>query len=366
MAIDQGGCFETSHPTTHADPTFEVDGVIHYCVANMPGAAPLTSTYALSAATAPYISALARKGVDQALADDVGFAEGLNVEGGQDRAQGGGGVARHVVRWAAVATILVAVVLGWAFIEARSDPVVRYDTLSMADWPAGAAPIRVALISDLHVGSASTDPARIARLVARVDALRPDLILLAGDFLAGDDPVGPATTGRLLAPLARLRAPLGVFAVLGNHDHWTGAATVGGTLADLGVTLLSNQAVAIGPLVLGGLDDPVTGHSRAGPVIEALRGMAGARIVLAHSPQNAGSLPPDMRLMLAGHTHCGQLVLPLIGALDNRLRHDPYRCGLVRDRGRVTIVTAGIGTSELPLRLGAPPDFWILTLGPAT
>ena len=83
VAIDQGGCFETSHPTTHADPTFEVDGVIHYCVANMPGAAPLTSTYALSAATAPYISALARKGVEQALAEDVGFAEGLNVQAGK-------------------------------------------------------------------------------------------------------------------------------------------------------------------------------------------------------------------------------------------------------------------------------------------
>jgi len=83
VAIDQGGCFETSHPTTHADPTFEVDGVIHYCVANMPGAAPLTSTYALSAATAPYISALAKKGVEQAFAEDVGFAEGLNVQGGK-------------------------------------------------------------------------------------------------------------------------------------------------------------------------------------------------------------------------------------------------------------------------------------------
>ncbi len=82
VAIDQGGCFETSHPTNHAEPTFVVDGVIHYCVANMPGAAPLTSTYALSAATAPYISALAKKGVEQALAEDPGFAEGLNVQGG--------------------------------------------------------------------------------------------------------------------------------------------------------------------------------------------------------------------------------------------------------------------------------------------
>ena len=83
VAIDQGGCFETSHPTTHADPTFEVDGIIHYCVANMPGAAPLTSTYALNAATAPYVYALANKGADAALAADPGFALGLNVKAGK-------------------------------------------------------------------------------------------------------------------------------------------------------------------------------------------------------------------------------------------------------------------------------------------
>jgi len=83
VAIDQGGCFETSKPTTHADPTFVVEGVIHYCVANMPGAAPLTSTYALGAATAPYLITLANKGVDQALAEDPGFAAGLNVRGGK-------------------------------------------------------------------------------------------------------------------------------------------------------------------------------------------------------------------------------------------------------------------------------------------
>jgi len=83
VAIDQGGCFETSKPTTHADPTFVIDGVIHYCVANMPGAAPLTSTYALGAATAPYLINLANKGVDAALNDDPGFAAGLNVRGGK-------------------------------------------------------------------------------------------------------------------------------------------------------------------------------------------------------------------------------------------------------------------------------------------
>jgi alanine dehydrogenase len=82
VSIDQGGCFETSRPTTHDDPVFEVDGVIHYCVANMPGAAPFTSTFALNAATAPFVEALAASGLD-ALAADPGLAAGLNVEGGR-------------------------------------------------------------------------------------------------------------------------------------------------------------------------------------------------------------------------------------------------------------------------------------------
>ncbi|MFI4974727.1 MAG: alanine dehydrogenase [Caulobacterales bacterium] len=83
VAIDQGGCFESSRPTDHAEPTFVESGIVHYCVANMPGAAPLTSTYALNAATAPYISALAAKGPDRAFAADPGFAEGLNVRAGK-------------------------------------------------------------------------------------------------------------------------------------------------------------------------------------------------------------------------------------------------------------------------------------------
>src|SRR5690606_36793920 len=83
VSIDQGGCFETSRPTTHQEPTYVVDGVVHYAVANMPGAAPLTSTYALSAATAPYILALADRGLDAALSADPGFAAGLNVKAGE-------------------------------------------------------------------------------------------------------------------------------------------------------------------------------------------------------------------------------------------------------------------------------------------
>ena len=83
VSIDQGGCFETSHATTHTDPTYVVDGITHYCVANMPGAVPITSTWALTNATMPYVIKLADNGVQAALASDPGFTKGLNVAAGR-------------------------------------------------------------------------------------------------------------------------------------------------------------------------------------------------------------------------------------------------------------------------------------------
>ncbi len=82
VAIDQGGCFETSHPTTHSEPTFIVDGVVHYCVANMPGAVPKTSTFALNHATLPYVLRLANCGVRSALSADPHLRNGLNITAG--------------------------------------------------------------------------------------------------------------------------------------------------------------------------------------------------------------------------------------------------------------------------------------------
>ena len=83
VAIDQGGCFETSHPTTHSDPTYVVDGIVHYAVANIPGAVPFTSTLALTNATLPYALALAGKGWEQACRDDAALREGVNVVDGK-------------------------------------------------------------------------------------------------------------------------------------------------------------------------------------------------------------------------------------------------------------------------------------------
>src|SRR3712207_4433608 len=83
VAIDQGGCFETTRPTTHSDPTYVVDGVVHYCVTNMPGAVGRTSTYALCNVTFPYALRIARRGLDAACARDRGLAEAVNMRGGK-------------------------------------------------------------------------------------------------------------------------------------------------------------------------------------------------------------------------------------------------------------------------------------------
>jgi alanine dehydrogenase len=83
VSIDQGGCFETSRPTTHSDPVYEVDGITHYCVTNMPGAVPATSTFALTNATLPYVLALADQGVEEAIEQDPGLKLGVNVADGR-------------------------------------------------------------------------------------------------------------------------------------------------------------------------------------------------------------------------------------------------------------------------------------------
>ena len=254
----------------------------------------------------------------------------------------------------------------YARAEARRDPVVRMQTIRLPNWPSGIKPVRAVLISDLHIGSPAMDSARLDRIVAQINALDPDIVLLAGDYIFGRDPHGAKKLGEgLVAPLSKLHPPLGVVAVLGNHDHWTGADDVRSLLARARITVLDNDVTARGPLAIGGVGDKFSKHDDLALTLRRLRPFAGARIILTHSPDIAPQLPGDMKLLLAGHTHCGQVVLPFWGAVSSVSRYgDRYRCGLVVKSGHVVVITAGLGTSGPPVRLGAPPDLWLLPLGP--
>lgn len=258
---------------------------------------------------------------------------------------------------------LPLLVVGGAFWEARRDPVVRRADLVLPGLAKGIA-LKVVLISDVHIGNAAMGPRRLARIVAQINALQPDLVLIAGDFIYGRDPNGAAKLGGpMVTPLGALRARLGVVAVLGNHDHWTGAQAVRRQLAAANVRVLENEAAIVGPLALGGVGDDFSGHADLASTLRAARALKRPVLLLTHSPDIAPGLPADAPLLLAGHTHCGQGVVlgHLLAPSVSRYR-TRYLCGIVREGARTVVVTGGLGASGVPFRIGAPPDLWLLTI----
>ena len=274
---------------------------------------------------------------------------------------------RPIAFVAAIAALILLLTIAIGVRNGRADPVLRSAAIGLPDWPRGAPPVRVMLLSDLHYGNLSTDRARLERVVAAVAAARPDIVLLAGY----DQRATPARAQVIAAALSRLAPPLGTFVVFGNHDEEAGAALRGPLIA-AGIHAEDNVAVRAGPLGLGLAGDTSAGTAQLGPVYVGLDKLAWraplARVFVTHSPDLVQFLPADHALLLAGHTHCGQIVLPLIGPVMtvSRINGNRYRCGLIREGGRIIVVSAGIGTSNVPLRFGAPPDMWLLTLGPVS
>lgn len=271
---------------------------------------------------------------------------------------------RVLVRLLLVAGLFGLLAAAFMYAVALRDPLVRTAVIPMVDWPKGAPPFRVALLTDLHLAGPDMPPSRIARIVAQVNQLKPDLVLFAGDFVS-DKAVSThrydARQG--LAPLAGIKATHGAWAVLGNHDHWRSAEEVSTGLTRAGIRILDNKAVSVGPVRLGGVDDDYTGQADIPQTIKAMRSGSGSRILLSHSPDITPRLPPDVGLVLAGHTHCGQIRLPVVGAVSYESQFgDRYDCGLKQESGRHIVISAGLGTSVLPFRLGAVPDLWLLTL----
>lgn len=274
---------------------------------------------------------------------------------------------RKLAGFLSLTIVVGSLVLGYMYSVALRDPVIRRATIVMPDWPPGAPPLRVALLTDIHVGGPDMPPSRLAHIVRQVNALKPDLVLLGGDFVS-DKPVDTKEYSgvQALAPFAALTAPLGAVAGYGNHDHWRGLADIDAGLRAAHVRLLDNKAASIGPLSLGGVDDAFTGHDDLAATVTAMRKLAGAKVLLSHSPDVAPAAPGDVTLILAGHTHCGQIRLPWIGALYYESKYGArFACGLTKDGRKRVVTSAGLGTSIVPLRLGAVPDLWLLTLRPS-
>jgi hypothetical protein len=254
--------------------------------------------------------------------------------------------------------------------NATATPIVQQLNLRIAGYPADRAPVRILLFSDLHVHGPDMPPERVDRIVDQINALRPDIVVAAGDFTGHNLFGANYPIDEAIAPLAHLKARLGVYAVLGNADYDAGAAELTRALARARVHVLMNDASAVGPIALGGLDgriyQPKPWKAARAKTYHAMDRTPGIKVLLAHRPDEIALAPPSTTLILAGHTHCGQIVLPWIGPLETGSDYgSKYLCGVIREGSKLMVVTAGLGTSHVPIRVGAPPDLWLISIGPA-
>ena len=257
--------------------------------------------------------------------------------------------------------------------------------LTPPGWPIDL-PLRIAVIADIHACEPWMPAARIRAICELANRMEPDLTVILGDFNAGHNYVTAAVTPEQWAEaISVLSAPLGVYAILGNHDWWHGALpkwrgddaeSVRSGLRQAGVALLENDAkrlVSKGrPFWLAGLGDQLAyrmghGHYRG---IDDLDGtLAQVRddapvLLLAHEPFVFSNVPARVALTLCGHTHGGQVNLPFITdrLLERRFGIDRVYGHVVED-DRHMIISAGLGTSWMPVRFGRPPELVVVTLG---
>jgi predicted MPP superfamily phosphohydrolase len=261
-----------------------------------------------------------------------------------------------------------------AAIEPQQLVVTPY-TLKPRGWPAGRK-LTITVIADLHAGGPDMPLPNVQRIVDIANALKSDVIVMLGDYIARyrfaveriPDPVWAAE-------LARLQAPLGVWAILGNHDWWYDLAGVRNALAEVRIPLLENQAVLLGPegerVWVAGIGDQIAyriGHGRFRGVDDLPGTLAQVTtddpvVLLVHEPDIFPRVPSRVALTFAGHTHGGQIRVPLIWPAFVPSRYGKrYAYGHVIERERHLIVSGGLGTSIIPARFGVPPEIVHVTL----
>lgn len=270
--------------------------------------------------------------------------------------------------WSVAVLAGVAVCLGvWASIIEPNILQVRHVEITSAAWPAAMRPLKIAVIADLHAGAPHIDIAKLDEVVAAANEMQPDVIFLLGDYviqgvLFGSF-VSPETVGQRLS---RLRAKHGVYAVLGNHDWWLDGPRVTRALQANGMTVLENEAVSLavpgGRIWIVGIADDTTRMPEVARTVAPLP-VGEPILLITHDPAVFEDVTDRVMLTLAGHTHGGQVYLPGIGPLivpGRAPRRHAY--GLIRENGRTMFVTAGIGTSIIPVRFNMPPEIVSLTI----
>ena len=263
--------------------------------------------------------------------------------------------------------LFLAGLVFWGFLIEPGRLVVHQQTIQIDNWPQPLDGLRIAVISDIHVDNWFITEKKLRTIVERTNQLQPDLIVILGDYMSANGWVTHRVQPEVFGPILKdLHAPLGVYSVLGNHDWWNNGLKIRKVLEQYGIKVLENESAQLDvrgtTLWLVGLADLWTRPQRISEVVAAVP-EGQPLIALTHNPDIFPNVPQRVPLVLAGHTHGGQVRFPIIGSVivpsdyGNR-----WVQGHVFENNHHLFVTTGIGTSIVPVRFGLPPEIVLLTL----
>jgi hypothetical protein len=256
---------------------------------------------------------------------------------------------------------------GWAFWWEPSRLTQKQYDIALNSWPSSCNELKVAMLSDLHVGAPYFDIPKLEKIVRLVNKANPDVVLLGGDFLIqsvfGGSFVNPEP---IAEELGKLEAKLGVYSVLGNHDWWFDGQRVKSALEDAGIPVLEDEAIEVEfqecRFWLVGIGDYWERAHDVGKAFSAVLNDAPV-LVLTHNPDVFMDLPSRALLTFAGHTHGGQVNLPFLGPLVTMSQYGQrFAIGHIKENGKHLFVSPGLGTSIYPIRFRVPPEISFIVL----
>ncbi|WP_423415173.1 metallophosphoesterase [Hyphomicrobium sp. B1] len=307
---------------------------------------------------------------------------------------------RDLLKMTGVAGVGSTALSGYAVAEAFREHVTTY-AFTPPNWTPGLT-LRLAILADLHVCDPWMSTERLERIVAQTNALNPDAILMLGDFVVGlqlGSYSGAVSNEAWAAELAKLKAPYGVHAILGNHDWWqsaevqkrrAGPTPAGLALKAVGIPVYENTAIRLEkdghPFWIAGLGDqwafkpPKVESDEVVPSRDSGLSYAGVDdlpatmraieddapvILMVHEPDIFPSVSKRVSLTFAGHTHGGQVRILGYAPVVPSIYGSRYVYGHIVEDGRHLIVSGGLGCSSLPIRIGSPPEIVVADLGGA-
>ena len=220
--------------------------------------------------------------------------------------------------------------------------------------------IKIVFVSDFHIKPHQQK--RLEKIVETINEQQADIVLSAGDYVSGHSELLTMPIDKIAKGLGEIKSKYGFYTSLGNHDKYLGTERIRTALEEYKITVLNNENIKINT---NGKDIYIAGiqykHKKQSIINQTLQGTKTPIIMLTHSPDEFYKIPSSVNLILAGHTHGGQVVLPFIGAILTGSKYkDRFLYGLKELDGKKIITTRGIGVSILPLRFNCPPEIMVI------